>query len=262
MSELLTFERVLWGLVVFLNAGLVFLLLYRKNHRVFPFFFAYALLNFLQSVIVFEVYRIWGFSSSVSIRIAWSTHGLVAIVRGVAVAEICHRILAKFRGIWGLAWRLLFAAAAFISFYAWAVSRGSWPFAILNLDRGLELAMATVIVLLFVFARYYEVGVEPAVRTVAIGFLLYSCFRVLNDTVLEGWLHRYATLWNLLGTLSFLASMLLWSWAFRRTQPTTTFETGLLPEDLYRTLAPEINARLRELNEQLRHFGHAEGKRT
>jgi len=190
MAEILTFERVLWGLVVFLNAGLVFLLLYRKNHRVFPFFFAYALLNFLQSVIVFEVYRIWGFSSSVSIRIAWSTHGLVAIVRGVAVAEICHRILAKFRGIWGLAWRLLFAAAAFISFYAWAVSRGSWPFAILNLDRGLELAMATVIVLLFVFARYYEVGVEPAVRTVAIGFLLYSCFRVLNDTVLEGCLRR------------------------------------------------------------------------
>jgi hypothetical protein len=56
----------------------------------------------------------------------------------------------------------------------------------MNLDRGLELAMATVIVLLFVFARYYEVGVEPAVRTMAIGFLLYSCFRVLNDTILEG----------------------------------------------------------------------------
>jgi len=122
--------------------------------------------------------------------------------------------------------------------------------------------MATVIVLLFVFARYYEVGVEPAVRTMAIGFLLYSCFRVLNDTILEGWSHRYATLWNLLGTLSFLASMLLWSWAFRRTQPATTFEAERAPEDLYRTLAPEINARLRELNEQLRHFAHAEGKRT
>jgi hypothetical protein len=219
-------------------------------------------LNFLQSVIVFEVYRIWGFSSTASIRIAWSTHGLVAIARGVAVAEICHRVLAKFRGIWGLAWRLLLAAATFISFYAWGVSRGSWPFAILNLDRGLELAMTTAIVFLFVFARYYEVGVEPAVRTVAIGFFLYSCFRVLNDTILESWLHRYATLWNLLGTLSFLASMLLWSWAFRRTQYATTFETGLVPEDLYRTLAPEINARLKELNEQLRHFGHAEGKRT
>ncbi len=262
MAEIRIFERMLWGLAVFLNAGLVFLLLYRKNHRVFPFFFVYALLNFLQSVIVFQVYRIWGFSSTTSIRIAWSTHGLVDIARAVAVAEICHRILAKFLGIWGLARRLLLAAAAFISFYAWAVSRGSWPFALLNLDRGLELAMATVIVLLFVFVRYYEVGVEPAVRTVAIGFFLYSCFRVLNDTILEGWLHRYTTLWNLLGTLSFLASMLLWSWAFRRTQPATTFEPKRVPADLYRTLAPEINARLRELNEQLRHFGHAEGKRT
>ncbi len=262
MAEIHTFERVLWGFTVFLKAALVILLLYRKNYRAFPLFFVYALLNSLQSAALFESYRMWGFRSGTSMQMAWGTQGLVTLARAVAVAEICHQILAKFSGIWGLAWRLLLAAAAFISLYAWAVSRGSWPFAILNLDRGLELAMATVIVLLFVFARYYEVGAEPAARTVAIGFLLYSCFRVLNDTILEGWLHRYATLWNLLGTLSFLASMLLWTWAFRRTQPATTFETELVPEDLYRTLAPEINARLRELNEQLRHFGHVEGKRT
>ncbi len=262
MAEILSFERVLWGFTVSLKAVLVVLLLYRKNHRAFPFFFVYALLNFIQSAVLFESYRMWGFRSGVSMQIAWSAQGLVTFARALAVGEICHRILAKFRGIWGLAWRLLLAGAASISFYAWAVSRGRWPFAILNLDRGLELAMTTVIVLLFAFARYYEVGVEPDVRTAAIGFFLYSCFRVLNDTILEGWLHRYATLWNLLGTLSFLASMLLWSWAFRRTQPATAFETERVPEDLYRTLAPEINARLRELNEQLRHFGHAEGKRT
>jgi hypothetical protein len=262
MQGVFTVERVLWTVIFFSKAGLVALLLYRRNHRFFPFLFIYAFLNFLQSIAIFESYRIWGFDSNAAMGVAWGTQGLVTFARGVAVAEICHRILAKFRGIWGLAWRLLLAAAAFISFYAWAVSRGSWPFAILNLDRGLELAMATVIVFLFVFARHYEVGVESDVRTAAIGFFLYSCFRVLNDTILEGWLHRYATLWNLLGTLSFLASMLLWSWAFRRTQPATAFATERVPEDLYRTLAPEINARLRELNEQLRHFGHAEGKRT
>jgi hypothetical protein len=257
-----TFDRLLWSITFLINTALVVLLVYRKNHRVFPFFFIYALLNLLQGVVLFESYRIWGFRSAVSMRVAWSAQGLVTFTRAVAVSEICHRVLAKFRGIWGLAWRLLFAAGAFISFYAWGVSRGSWPFAILNLDRGLELAMTTVIVLLFAFARYYEVGVEPAVQTVAIGFFLYSCLHVLNDTILEAGSHRYATLWNLLGTLSFLASMLLWSCAFRRTQPATTFETELMPEDLYRTLAPEIDARLRELNEQLRHFWHAKGKRT
>lgn len=262
MVGLLTFDRLLWGVTFFLHTGLVVLLVYRKNYRVFPFFFIYALLNFLQGIVLVETYRIWGFRSTVSMQIAWSAQGAVAVARAVAVAEICHRILAKFHGIWGLAWRMLFAAAALITLYAWAVSRGSWPFAILNLDRGLELVMASVIVLLFVFAKHYEVAVEPAIRTLAIGFFLYSCFRVLNDTVLERLLHRYTTLWNLLGALAFLASMLLWSWVFSRTQPGRAFEPELLPENLYRRVVPEINARLSALNEQLGHFWHTEGKKT
>lgn len=262
MTGILGFQNVLWAATMLLAIALATLVFLQRSYKAYPLFFTYILSVLLQNLVFVLSYRLWGFGSAVSFRIAWSAQGLVTLARAAAVAEICHRILARFRGIWGLAWRLLLAAAAFISLYAWAVSRGSWPFAILNLDRGLELAMTTVIVLLFVFARYYEVGVESAVRTVAIGFFLYSCFRVLNDTILEGWLHRYAALWNLLGTLSFLASMLLWSWAFRRTQPATTFETERVPEDLYRALAPEINARLRELNEQLRHFGHTEGKRT
>jgi hypothetical protein len=262
MAEVFTVERVLWIVTVFSKAGLVALLLYRRNHSVFPFFFIYAFLNFLQSIAIFESYRVWGFGSEAAMGVAWGTQGLVTLARAVAVAEICHRMLAKFRGIWGLGWRLLLAAATCISFYAWAVSRGSWQFAILNLDRGLELAMATAIVVLFLFVRYYEAGVEPAARTIAMGFFLYSCFRVVNDTFLEGWLQRYVPQWNVYGTLGFLASMALWGWAFRRTQPEETFEPALLSEDLYRTMAPEINAGLRALNEQLSHFWHTEGKRT
>ncbi len=262
MGQTLMFDRILWGVTFFLHIGLVVLLMYRKNYRVFPFFFIYALLNFLQGIVLLETYRIWGFRSTVSMQIAWTAQGLVTLARAAAVVEICHRILAKFSGIWELAWRMLVAAVALISLYSWAVSRGSWPFAILNLDRGLELVMASAIVMLFVFARYYEVVVEPAIRTLAIGFFLYSCFRVLNDTVLERWLHRYTTLWNLLDALTFLATMLLWSWVFSRTQPRTTFEPELLPENLYRRVVPEINARLNMLNEQLGYFWHTKGKKT
>jgi hypothetical protein len=262
MSRILGFENVLWAATMLLVMGLAALVIRQRSFKTYPLFFAYTAAVLMQNLVFVLSYRLLGFSSAVTFRIIWSTQGLVTLARALAVTEICHRILAKFRGIWGLAWRLLLAAAAFISFYAWEVSRGSWPFAILNLDRGLELAMASVIVLLFVFVRCYEVRVEPAVRTLAIGFFLYSSFRVLNDTFLEGWLHRYATLWNLLGTLSFLASTLLWTWAFRRKQPEMAFEPEFVPENLYRTLTPEINARLRELNEQLSHFWHAEGNRT
>lgn len=262
MAEILTFERVLWGFTVFLKAVLVVLLLYRKNHRAFPFFFVYALLNSLQSAALFESYRIWGFGSATSMRIAWSTQGLVTLARSLAVAEICHRILARFRGIWGLAWRLLAVTAMFVSLYSWGASRGRWEFAILNLDRALELVIASVIVVLFLFARWYGVTVSADVRLLSIGFFLYSCFRILNDTILERWLNRYAPLWNLLDVVAFLLSLLLWKWALRQMQQRTSLEPELLPGNLYRSLSPEINARLKTLNEQLNHFGYAEGKKT
>jgi hypothetical protein len=262
MVQILTFERALWVVTVLLEAGLLVLLLYRKNHRAFPYFFAYALINFLQNVVLFECYRIGGFRSRATTMIAWGSQGLVILIRALAVAEICRRVLAKYRGIWALTGRVLLVTAGFVLLYSWAIARGSWQFAILNSDRAVELAIAAVIVMLFTFAHYYEVGVEPAVRTLAIGFLLYSCFFVLNDTILESRLHRYTALWNLLGTLSFLASLVIWNWALREKQPEATLAPEMLSDDVYRQMTPEINSRLRAVNDQLNHFWHAEGKRS
>lgn len=253
MPEIPPFEKVLWGVSFFLNAGLIALLVYRKYSRVFPFFFLYVFLNFLEAIVLFGTYQAWGFFSRKGMQIAWSAQGLVSLARAVAVAENCYLVLAKFRGIWQLAWRLLAAAAVLVAVYTWASARGSWQFAILNLDRGLELVIATVIVLLFVFVRYYEVDVQPRIRTLATGFFLYSAFRVLDDTILEPW-RTYGPLWNVLGTLTFLATQLLWIWALGQKQEQTAPGPELLSEDDYRSWSPSINARLKKLNERLRRF--------
>lgn len=261
MPEAAIFVQLLWGVTFFLNGALVALLVYRKNHRVFPLFFLYMLLNFFQGIVLFNAYNAWGFFSREAIKIAWSAQGLVSLARAAAVAEICYLVLAKFRGIWRLAWRLLAAAATLVALFTLASSRGSWQVAILNLDRGLALVMATVIVLLFVFVRYYEVVVHSSVRTLAIGFFLYSAFRVLDDSILERWWHAFGPLWNVIGTLTFLASLLLWAWALRQKQQHAMPEPELLPEDRYHSSSPAINARLRNLNERLGHFGSAEGEK-
>jgi hypothetical protein len=254
MNEIPVFVRMLWGFTAFLDGGLLILLLYRKNHRVFPAFFVYVLFDFLQCFVLYGSYRIWGFYSPVSNRIAWGTQGVVMAARALAVATICQRVLGNYRGVWALASRLLLTTVAVVLLYSWAIARGSWQFAVLNAHRGIELAIASVIVILFLFTRHYEVTVETAVRTLAVGFFLYSCFFVLNDTVLERRLYDYSTLWNLLGTLAFLASMLLWSWGLRQGHPERTFEPEMLSEGIYPAVAPEINDRLRALNDHLRHF--------
>ena len=156
---------------------------------------------------------------------------------------------------------MLLAVVILLLFYSSASARLNWQLAVLYADRGLELTIAVAIVTLFLFVRYYEIEVEPAARSLAIGFLIYSCFSVLNNTILENWMHRYATLWNVLNTFAFMASLLLWMWALRATQPPTAAAPELLSDSVYRTLAPEISLRLKALNEHLSQWWYAEAKR-
>jgi hypothetical protein len=254
--------RMLWGVTAFLDGGLLVLLLYRKNYRVFPAFFVYVLFDFLQGFVLFGSYLIWGFRSSVAGQIAWGTQGIVMTARAVAVAQICQRVLAKYRGVWALAKRLLILTAVVVLLYSWAIARGGWQFAVLNGHRGIELAIASVIVILLLFTRYYGIFVEPSVRVLTLGFFLYSSFYVLNDTILERLMYDYSKGWNLVGTSAALASILLWTWGLRERQPATTLEPEMLYGGIYYEVAPEINDRLRALNEHLGRFWNAERKRS
>ncbi|HKV60583.1 MAG TPA: hypothetical protein VJO16_01610 [Candidatus Acidoferrum sp.] len=262
MDEIVLFERVLWGIGLFLDGVLLALLLGRKNHRVFPAFFVYILADFVQGFVVSVSYRTWGFTSPTASRVAWGTQAIVIAARALAVAQICERVLAKYKGVWALTKRLLLATATVVLLLSWGIAKGSWQFAVLNADRGMELAIASSILVLFLFIRYYGVAVKHSVRAMAIGFFLYSCFHVLNDTILERWMHNYSTSWNLVGTLSMLASQSLWIWVLRERQSVATLEPGLLPEEVYYAVTPEINDRLRKLNDHLGQFWNMVGKRS
>ena len=256
MAHLGTPQSVVWGACVFAQLALVALLFLRRSHRAFPFFTAYILLCIGQSAVLFPIYLSRGYSSPVAWRTAWISQGLVILARGIAVAEICRKILRSYRGIWGLASRLLAACAAAItiySFYAYAAS-SKMNRAIPAADRGLELAIAAVIVLLFVFARYYRLPVPNPERAIVVGFCFYSCVHVLNYTVLDRFLYGYWEMWNLLASLASFASLFLWIWTLRAPLLQRTEEPSLVASMVYNQLSPEINHRLRMLNEQLLAF--------
>jgi hypothetical protein len=118
-------------------------------------------------------------------------------------------------------------------------------------EVGLELASAAVIVTLLLFARYYEIAVSPALRLLAIGLCTYSCISVLNDAILERWLADYVSLWNAFGMIAFLVCLFLWGWAFRKPLRMASPAPLFLDGSVYQNLVPEVNWRLRSLNEQL-----------
>src|SRR5260370_40071330 len=106
MNEIVTFERALLWLTIFLNGGLLVSLLYRRNHRAVPFFFAYVFFNLLQGFVLFGSYRFWGFTSPLSNRIACGTQGLVIISRALALAKKAPPWRGEKLGHWVLACRL------------------------------------------------------------------------------------------------------------------------------------------------------------
>jgi hypothetical protein len=84
----------------------------------------------------------------------------------------------------------------------------------------------------------------------------------LNNTILEQYLYSYDALWNALDMVAFLASLLLWTWALRQPQAEAGPEEALLPAAFYQTVGPQINFRLRLLNEQLNQFWKPEATRN
>jgi len=221
----------------------------RHGHRLFVV--AFRVVNLAQAILLFMAYRRWGFSSRPSWLFAWGTQIVVACARALAVAEVGGHFLSRYPGIWALGKRILLGCAGLVLLYSGVAARHRWELAVPSADRGLELSIAAVIVTLFLFVRYYEVQPESTDRSLAIVFFLYSAFCGVNDTILERYLHDYASMWNLLATLAFLASLFLWSWSLRHARTMTAMEQSLISAEVYQSFTPQINLRLRNLNEQL-----------
>jgi len=261
MQGLAQFQQILWAVNVSVGIVLLALLIAREKFRAFPAFTGYLLVNLAQAVAIYFASRRWGYASTSMWLFGWSSQAVVTFARALAVAELCRHMLARYYGVWALAWRVLCASAMLVILYSGFVGWRRWQLAFPALDRSLELSIAAVIVILLLFVRYYEVVADPVDRSLAVGFCLYSCFGAVNNTILDRYLYSYQELWIVLGMLSFLASLMLWTWAMRSPQTVSGREEVLLAPGIYETLAPEINLRLRSLNERLSQFWNSEAPR-
>ena len=251
MREFGQFTQALWLLMVIAQGGMLALLLWHGAARRFPALFVYVSMNAAQTVVLFVTYAHWGAWSQAAWRMAWGTQGLVLVARAALVFDVCRRVLGQFRGIWALARWMLLASGVLVVCCAVALGKDGWELRLTTAEMGLELGLAAVIVLLLLCARYYRIEVVYVVRWLAAGLCLFSCASALNDAVLERYLNLYASLWNVLGILAFLACLTMWIWAFRKPQP--AHSGGVEPTDLavYGTLMPRVNWQLRALNEEL-----------
>jgi hypothetical protein len=252
-------RNVNWALTTILEVVLLVYLVLQKRYLSYPAFFFYVVLIILQSAAVALTYHYWGEKSEEAYRISWGSQAFVICARWLAVIEITKKTLAKYSGIWALVTRILLLLTVCVLAYTILTSPKILDLLVLNADRALELGVATFIVCMFLFVRYYRVDMQRFERMLAIGFCLYSCSQVINDTIYEAHLQVGGTLWTYLSTLAFLATLLLWLGAVR-TSPATVGVANELPvrPELYGDLSPKLNSRLHLLNNRLNRLFRSE----
>ncbi len=251
MSELPTFALITWGLATALTLFLLLQVLLLRAHEKYPFFTAYLCANLLQTAVGVYLYQTYGFRTVYGYRVAWTTQAIVVIGRGLAASEICYRILGKFKGIWELAVRILIACGGIVLIPTLYFGAKSYQLAVITLEMSLEAFIATCIVGLLLFARYYAVPVESAAGMMGLGLGLLSCCRLLNDLVFERHVQSYLGTWNYVSSVAFVCILLLWNWVLRKPATHTVQEPQLNKVQVYQSLIPQVNLKLLELNRQL-----------
>src|ERR1700739_1822702 len=107
LAELPTFTLVLWGLATLLTLVLLGRMIAFSQYLEFPLLSAYLAVNLLQTAVGVRLYQGYGFTSSFTYQIAWTTQAFVVVARALAAAEVCYLILGKYKGVWALAARIL-----------------------------------------------------------------------------------------------------------------------------------------------------------
>ena len=156
---------------------------------------------------------------------------------------------------------ILFAVGVCVLAYSVAWHRTRWRGMVLSADRAVEFSIACFIFCMFLFARYYRLSISGVERRLAIGFCLYSTFFVINDSIYESWRSSFGGLWNFLGILTFLASLLVWIAAVHTPIESREAEAPLaVSPEVYQQLSQELNSRLRLLDNRLNNLlrsGHS-----
>jgi hypothetical protein len=248
-------ENLLWGIGAALKGSLCALVFYRRLYRRLPFFTLYASLLAAEVAFVWFAYRTWGYTSRAGWYAYWLALGIVLTARGLVIAELCSVCLKNYAGLWSLARRLLLLAAlvllASASFTAVLNGYRIDTF-VLAAERGLELAAAVTLILLYAISVRYKVWLEPLDRSILLGLALYSIFQMLNRTFMSRLMTPYFPWWESVRIGCFDIAMLMWLYPLRKPLPAAFGAPVLLSERVALDLLHQLLEGMRELTNELK----------
>jgi hypothetical protein len=254
----------LWALSIIAQLAVLTLLLLKGHFRGLPLFTIYIILNLCQAGLLIIVYSRLIFASHDAQVLFWFSEAITLIAQAFAATEILHHVLRPYRGIWALAWRLLAITSSAVVLYVAASAKEDPDWILMIASRGFHLTFTIATVSCLLLIRFYEIPVHRVYKALLTGFCLFSCSIVIADTLLPILRARhnmhYAAIWNSLALAVFVVVQIVWTVALR--EPLTVpRDLAVLPAT-YARISPEINLRLRALNEVLCKFWKLEAPRS
>jgi hypothetical protein len=265
-----------WSILLFeiVLCGFVFA---RKVQRILPVFAIYTCGILAGTIGVWLTYKYSGFYSLTSYYAFWSATLLNAVLRSLAIAELCRFGLRVYRGIWALVWRVLAALSILLIARTGSDAWGQPNRVALygtTVDRDLAIASIVILAVLLIFRNYYGITLEPLQRMISVGICFICVVDVIGNTILRniftGYLlsfflsnqqaiwsaltpqfERVRDTWNVFHLISFMFSMGIWCFALRKPLAVPGEPPVLLPSSVYRELSPAINLRLASFNNRM-----------
>ncbi len=255
MASLPPLLLVLWVISGAVQFCILFLVITKRHFEALPMFSVYVTLNLCQAAFLFYLYSRFGFTSPVTRELGWLSELITLAAQALAATELIHRVLRHYQGIWALAWRLIATATVVVIAYAVANAQLTPAWILMISNRGYHLTFAVAMIACLLLIRYYSIPVDPVFKTLMGGFCVFSCVAVAANTFLQADILRrlLGELWNYLDMVVFIGVQIAWAVALRHRVRMET-KPPLLPPSTYGQISPELNSRLRALNELLSKF--------
>ena len=257
MTGLSLFLRIIWFASGVLQLGILVLIFSLRHYRTLPTFSWYIGLNLSQAIVLLIVYSHYGFLSGPSFHTYWGTQVVIMIVQTLASAEILHRALQDYPGIWELTWRLILCAVIVVIAYSWYTANRADEWGLLSADRGYYFTFAVAFISCLLLIRHYSVSIDPVYKIMLGGFCFYSCGAFVADTVLKAQFlehfPKYSEVWNESELLIFFTVLVVWVVALRHSVAVPA-RPAPPSGGAYEVVGPQVNLELQKLNDTLRKF--------
>jgi hypothetical protein len=258
----------IWIVTTGLDVSVCAVACWRGLWRRLPLFTAYLTLAVVTTGVRWVVYGVFGFGSWTAYDAAWISNGVMLAALGLAIGELCFRLLGAYRGVWALAWRILLGVSFLFLVHAGVESafRRAWLGTfVMCLDRDLQLTATAVLVVLLLIGRYYTLEIDQVERAITAGLCILSATAATsNALMMEGlathprssvgylaWIDHAQFWWNLFQDLVAVGVLAMWFVTLRQPFPAVRRAPTLVPVSAYRELSAALNLKLRALDARL-----------